>query len=351
MRKTLAQAKNSSIPASLGIPACDPRFLQYLNEAQERLANKGKWWGTYKRIRVCVTAGCVTWPQEVLNVEALQVCKDGVVIRNEWFEFQEDVRAPATHCEDGEGACEGRQLLDRGLVYQYRDFTALSTVRVYPSLAADVGKRVLLQGLDGNGQPIRTLDSVSGNYVDGEYVTLASPFVETVNEFNVPGLTGAQKPLTSGSLTLTSVAVTDGTETQIAIWDPSVQNPEYRRTFLTHLPRPCNSGGCEDKGNGCAPADTSCSNIVVEAIVRLKPIPAVVDSDWLFIQNITALKYAMRSVQKEDANEDQEAEVNFQKAIRELRAELETYSPKDRTTVNVLPYGSAKLRYVTGGFI
>ena len=75
------------------------------------------------------------------------------------------------------------------------------------------------------------------------------------------------------------------------------------------------------------------------------------DSDWLFIQNLTALKYAMRSVQKEDANEDQEAEVNFQKAIRELRAELETYSPKDRTTINVLSHGSAKFRYVTGGFI
>lgn len=351
MRKTLAQAKTSTLPQAVGYAACDPRFLTLLNEAQDRLAFMGKWWGTYKRLRICVTAGCITWPQEVLTVEALTTCKYGTPIRNEWFEFQDDVRAPATGC-DGHGACEERQLLDRGIVYQYRDFTALSTVRLYPALASDNGKRVLLQGNDANGNPIRTLDSVSGEYVTGEYVTLATPFAESVSEFDVPALTGVQKPLTNGQVTATSVAVVSGTETQIAIWGPSVLNPEYRRNYLTHWPRICHDGElCTNAGDGCSGADTSCTNAVVESIVRLKFIPAVVDSDWLFIENIEALKHMMRSIQKEDANLIQESEAYRDKAIRALRNELEAMSPKERTTINVLPFGTASPKRIFGGFI
>lgn len=349
MRKTLAQAKSSTIPQAVGLAACDARFLSLLNEAQERLADMGKWWGTYKRLRICVTAGCITWPQDVLTVDAINACKAGVPIRNEWYEFQDDVRAPATNCE--RGGCEERQLLDRGLVYQYRDFTALSTVRLYPALAADVGKRVLLQGNDANGIPIRTLDSVSGTYVNGEYVTLALPFAESVSEFDVPGLTGVQKPLTQGQVTATSVATTDGVETQIAIWGPSVQNPEYRRNYLTQWPRVCAESDCRPEGDGCVPADTSCSNATVEAIVRLKFIPAVVDSDWLFIENLEALKHMMRAIQKEDANLVQESEAFRDKAIRALRNQLEAMSPKERTTINLLPQGTAKPQRIFAGFI
>jgi len=348
MRKTLAQAKTSTLPQSVGLAACDPRFLTLLNEAQERLAFMGKWWGTYKRLRICVTAGCITWPQEVLTVEAIKTCQVGTPIRNEWFEFQDDVRAPATS-DCGE---ESRQLLDRGIVYQYRDFTALSTVRLYPALASDVGKRILLQGNDANGNPIRTLDSVSGEWVTGEYVTLASPFAESTSEFDVPALTGAQKPLTNGQITVTSVAVTDAVETQIAIWGPSVLNPEYRRNYLTYWPRVCRDGDlCEDAGDGCTTADTSCTNSVVEAIVRLKCIPVVVDSDWLFIENIEALKHMMRAIQKEDANLMQESEQYRQMAIRALRNELEAMSPKERTTINVPAYGTASPRRIFAGFI
>lgn len=348
MRLTLAKAKASTIPQSIGIAACDPRFLRYLNEAQERLAMAGKWWGTYKKLRVCVTAGCVTWPEDVLTIEALTVCGTGVPVRNGWFEFQEDVLAPGVGCAEG---CEQRQLLDRGIVHQYRDFTALSKVRIYPNSATDVGKRVLIQGLDANGNVIRTNDPTDG-WVDGEYLTLASPFVESTNSFNLPGLTGVQKPLTNDRLTVTGVAVVGGVETQVAIWGPSVLTPEYRRTYLIGWPRCAQTPNtCADSGDGCTPADESCSNTVVESIVRLKFIEAVADTDWLFIGNLRALKSAMRSIQMEDANEPRRAEIHYQEALRALRDELEAYSPKERMAVNVLAFGTAKPSRIFGGFI
>ena len=363
MRKTLAQAKNSTIPQSVGLATCDDRLVQLLNEAQARLADMGKWWGTYKKLRICVTAGCITWPREVKTIEAMNLCGYNIPVQNAWYEFQTDERAPRTGC--GREGCEQDQLLDRGMVTQYRDFTGNSTVRVFPSLVADAGKRILLQGEDPNGIPIRTFDPVSGEYVFGEYVTLpditTTPYVETSSIFKMPGLTGAQKPYTQGRVVVRSVNIDPpNVETQIAIWGPSEDNPQYRRTYLIGMPEVCGgTSGCNaaaaneciDHGDGCVPEDTNCTNTVVEAIVRLEFIPAVVDSDWLFIGNIQAIKHMMRAIQKEDRNQYTEAEREIQLALRSLRNELEAYSPNERSVINVQPYGSAKSRYIFGGFI
>jgi hypothetical protein len=362
MRKTLAQAKNSTIPQAVGLATCDERFVQLLNEAQARLADMGKWWGTYKKLRVCVTAGCITWPREVKTIEAMNLCGYNIPIQNQWYEFQTDTRAPRTGC--GREGCEQDQLLDRGMVTQFRDSVGNCYIRVTPQLSADVGKRVLLQGLDPNGIPIRTLDSVSGEYVWGEYVTLPNPsitaYVRTSNRFKQPGLTGAQKPLTQGSLTIIAENDTTGLLTQVAVWGPSEQNPEYRRTYLVGMPEVCGGTNscsttqdncCIDNGDGCVPADEACTNTVVEAIVRLDFIPAIVDSDWLFIGNLQAIKHMMKAIQKEDRNQYTEAEREIQLALRSLRNELEAYSPNERSVINVQPFGSAKIQFRFGGFI
>ena len=104
MRKTLAQAKNSTIAQAVGLATCDERFVQLLNEAQARLADMGKWWGTYKKLRICVTAGCITWPREVKTIEAMNLCGYNIPIQNQWYEFQTDERAPRTGC--GREGCE-----------------------------------------------------------------------------------------------------------------------------------------------------------------------------------------------------------------------------------------------------
>ena len=350
MKANLAQAKASRIPQAVGIAACDSRFTQLVNDAQSRLAEMGKWWGTYRRMRICVTAGCVTWPREVKTIEAINLCGVGIPVQNDWYEFQTDVKAPATHDDH----CESNQLLSRGMVSQYRDFTGLSKVRLYATVASDAGKRVLVQGLDANGNVIRTLDVVSGDWVDGEYLTLVAPagFVESTNSFAAPHLTGVQKPLTSGRITATGVNVTSGVETQIAVWGPSEMFPQYRRTFLVNMPEvSCANTCCQDQGDGCLPADTSCSNVVVEAIVRLDFVPAVVDSDWLFIGNLEALRHMMRAITLEDRELYQQAEREIQLALRALRNEMEAYSPAERTVINVQSFGSSKPHRIFAGFV
>jgi hypothetical protein len=351
-RLTLAQVKASSIPQAIGIGACDPRFITTLNEAQERLANAGKWWGTYKRLRICVTANCITWPRDVKVVEGFIQCGLSLPIANGWYDFQENVRSPSV----GGCACDGSMLLDRGVVCQSRDFTTPSKIRLYPASATDVGKRILIQGLDQNGVPVRTLDG--STWVDGEYLTLASPFVTSTFTYSAPSLSGVQKPLTNSRVLAYSVAADSGNETQIAIWDSSERNPSYRRSYLTNLAKLCgddsttsNCNSCRDDGDGCSPAMEDCSNIVADTIVRLEFVPVVVDSDWCFIGNIGALKCAMKCLVKEDKNLAQESMIDWSMAIKLLRSELDAYSPPDQIAVNVQVMGTAPLGRIFGGMI
>ena len=345
MKSTLAQAKASRLPTSVGLPACDPRFTQLLNDACYRLSEAGRWWGTYKKLRICATDGCITWPREVKNVETVKLCNLGIPVRNQWYEFRENVRSPDT----SDTSCDRKELLDRGTTPQHTDFSTTSKIRLYPASASDAGKKVLLQGLDGNEKPVRTLSG--SNYIDGEYVTLASPSATSTYSFYAPGLTGAQKPVTNGRVLAYAVHPTTGVETLIAEWHPSETNPDYRRTFLNNLPTCTTGNDCEDEGDGCCAGDTSCSNVVVEAIVRVEFVPVAVDEDWLTIGNLQALQHGMRSIQHEEKNNYRMAETEWQRALRLLRSELDAYSPRERTIVNVQQQGTAKLSRVTGGFI
>lgn len=345
MRTTLAEAKasKSGIARALNIAACDSRFVDFVNNAQQRLSEMGRWWGTYRRLYVCLTKACITWPREVAAVEGFKLCDTGIDLLNEWYEFGEAVRS-------GDDSCGAPSLVDRPNACQFTDIGTTAQIRIYPSVAADAGTKILLQGIDPNGIPIRTL--VSGAYVDGEQVTIAAPFVTSSFEFLSPGLLGVQKPVTKGRLNVYAVDPVSGTETKIAVWEPSEVNPTYRRSFMENMPTGCCQPTCGTGLNGCDPAPIpSCTNLVGEAIVRLELVPASVDTDWLFISNVPALAAACRALMHEDRNQKGEAEVEWERAKRILRNELEKYCPGDKVRVNVRPFGSATPRRVFAGFI
>lgn len=341
--KTLLDIKQSSIPQSVKMAACDARFVTLVNEAQARLANMGRWWGTYKKLRVCIDQNCVTWPREVKVVEGFNICGIGIPIRNAWYDFQDTVAAPIV----GQCMCGNNQLLDRGLVCQNRDAQAPSKVRIYITDPADAGVVVLLQGLDHNGNPVR-----SSTY-DGEQVTLANPMATSTTIFAAPGLTAVQKPLTKGYLKVFALDVATNIETQIATWAPSETRPSYRRTALVRLPVPCQNqlnSVCTDRGDGCNPPLTNCAGATAEAMVRLELLPVVADSDWLLIGNIAAMKAMMRALQKEDENDFQGAVAFIEAAKRELRNELNAYQPPEQTQINPMVYGFSPISRVFGSF-
>lgn len=322
---TLKNLKESTIPGAVGYAACNPDFLRLANEAQTRLAAEGRWWGTTKRIRVCVNEKCITWPAGVATVEGFNIFGSGVPLRNGWFEFQDNVRT----VEISKCSCSAQQLLDRGFSPQYRDALVSSYIRIYPVSSADDGAVVLLQGLDQNQQPIR--GNTGTDYYDGEKLTLASPMATSTHLFYPPGLTGVQKPITKSYLKVFSVDPLTLVETQIATWGPSDTAPLFRRSLLVQLPKCCNA---TDEGNGCDPGLKNCQGAVADAIVRLEPHQLLVDTDWLLVQNLAAMKLAMKSMKSEDKNEYTQAANEYQMAVRLLKVELAKYDPPERIQIN-----------------
>ncbi len=134
----------------------------------------GRWWGTFRQMVICAPNNCIVWPATVRSVENLIYCNEVIPFRNSFFEYQQFVPPPGLkRCEYD---CVD-QLLDRGMTPVFLEPVGTNKkLRLYAASSTDYGKRVLIDGLDANGQRIRTYDSVTDVWVFGEYVTLATPF-------------------------------------------------------------------------------------------------------------------------------------------------------------------------------
>ncbi len=306
MRTTLRQLKASRIPNALGLCSDDPRVVEFSNEAMERLMTMGKWVGTYQRALFCVNNGCLTFPRQVETIEAIALCNTPVTIRNEWFEFL----ANGTGLQSADSC--GVQLFDRGNACTFNDIAGQNKkIRVYADVSEEADSQILLQGYDENGIWIRT--QVGDEWVDGEYVAISTSPTNSTKLFT--SLTGVQKPITNGNVRLYEFNVDDSTQRAIAIYEPDEEVPSYRRSLLTGM---TNWGGC------CGNND-DCDSKPVTAMAKLRFVPVRVDTDYLPIGNIGAVKMGVMAVRKEENNLWSEAEQYWASAVRILNEELKSH--------------------------
>lgn len=345
--KTLGQLKAEGVATNLGMTPCDPAFVALVNDAQQELMDAGMWWGTYQRIRICADRNCITWPRSVRNVEAFTACRDGIPVRNQWFEFQTYVRAPAT----GDPGCEiAKQLLDRGTSPVFSDIVGTNKkLRFFASSATDAGKRILVDATDVNGNRIRTFDSVTGVWVDGEYVTLTNTFATTVNFIQHP-IYAITKPITNDVVRMYELDTDTSAERLVGIYEPSEEVPRYRRSYLTA--QVC--GACQEiinkENDGCTDWP-GCGRPLFSAIVRLNFVPVIVDQDFLMIGNPRGLETAMQAIKLRRAENFGGYQVLWRDAIGSMRQWSEAFAgQREKTVINCLPFGSAKFGYVVAGF-
>lgn len=344
MRTNFAQVRTSSIPAALSFCATDARLPRYVNEAQRRLLNRGNWWGTFQLAQFCVTKGCLTWPREIATIEAVSLCSKPVNIRNMWYEFLGPVDYPNSCCSTDKcdnvcnagDPCSLGALQDRGVVPAFEDITGTGKkIMVQAAHSSDNGKRILLQGIDNNGLNIRTQDGAL--WVDGEYVILNTASILSANTFST--LTGVQKDATNMSVRIYQYDVATSTiEKNLAVYQPDELIPQYRRSYILSLSSACASGCSCAKGTH-----------QVNAVVKLEFIPALVDTDWLIIGNLDALKFMAMSIYKEERGDMAGAEGDYKRAIRELVVELDTRNSR-KTTVRVSGHAGAPLSRIFAGF-
>jgi hypothetical protein len=222
-------------------------------------------------------------------------------------------------------------LYDRGTFPSYKDIVATGNpkfLRFYPTDARDhLTRRILVQGLDQNGNKIRSLDN--GYDIEGIYVTLASPFVDMTT--NLSKLEGIQKDITVADVLMYEVDSITGTQTLLSRYEPSERNPAYRRYFVNGVPSNC----CDGK-----------TTTQITGMAKMEFIPVVVDQDWLLIGNIPALKMECESIRYSefDSVEAQRTSKSKHKeAILLLNQELVHYLGRTSPAVNFAPFGTAKL--------
>lgn len=336
-RPTFYDFKTSLIPGDLGECAANSGTLaQYVNEAQRRLVYAGGengWWGGWAKMlfNVDPAVSMITTARDVARLIHIDVCRKPVSIQNEFFEFLEFgsglMRLRPT-CA-GRCSCKMMQAYDRGTTPTTAEFVSGNKVRAFYTNIADVGKRVLIQGTYPNGLPIYSI--YNGFQITGFYLTLDTPFVESA--FALGSVTNIQKDVTLAPVSLFQVDPASN-PTILVMLDPREMTPSYRRYFIDNLP------------DNCHECDSPCGTVQVTALAALDFIPVTVDSDFLLIRNLSALReecMAIRYSRMDDPKALAMSDHHHKEAIKLLNRELKHYEGDQGLAVNFAPFGWSTL--------
>lgn len=340
-RLTLAAVLNSRLPSLIGECASNLNVLRALvNEAQERLltdpmAPEDGWWGGWAtmafNVSVDGTTGYIVAPRDVARLIAINVCNQPIPIRNgfyEYLEFGKGNRANVSCCEAKTGIIEA---FDRDCVSTIGTLSGTRRIDVLLTDTADIGRKIVVQGIDGNGKEVTEIDTSTMRSVSGETVYLTDPMVSTVNTFSV--VTGILKQSTIGKVTFEQVDPDTMESTYLTTMDPNETTAYYRRLMLSSLP-----SGCYGNGTGL---------IQVTGQAKLDLVPAMSVQDYLLINSLPALIEEMQAIRygsMESAEASAKEVGHHTKALRLLFGQLDHFIGKTRPSIEVPIFGTAKLR-------
>lgn len=336
---TFAALKNSDVPGRIGVCPTSDNFRDFTNKATRMLMNRGDFFGTVERLKVCVYNSCLVWPRQVGTVLAVNLCGRPTEVFNHWYEFMplsagdfcgSGVNIGSGGFRWGNGSCSGNlTVINDGMspVFNPIHCGQPRYIRAYASTQQDVGKTTRIFGIDDNGQVVRT-QNADLTWSEGVELTLAIPagqgFVSTPMKFRE--VTRIIKEETQGVVRYYQYDADADVMTDLVWLDPGETSPMYRRS---RLPKKC---GCAGNCNGL----TS-----VEALVKLEFIPVKYDTDLVLISNEDALSDMMLSVKYSNAGDANMAKDFEAKAIREMNLELNNKFPNEQTPVQINPFGNA----------
>jgi hypothetical protein len=185
----------------------------------------------------------------------------------------------------------------------------------------DIGKTIRLYGTQFGGQPLQEKDA-NGDWIPGLTITAAAPYAQTT--VLVTKITDVQIPVPLQGMSYLYQVNADTTLLDLAAYQPGESNPSYRVSKIEGM---CSLPSREDSyGRKLRKA---------ECLVKLEFIPALVDEDWVMIDNKAALAFGIQGLRLEQNNDDVAAEVKWAKSIRELNMELRRRNPDMQTTIRV----------------
>lgn len=337
---TFKDLKDSGISRRINLCPDDPRFLQAANRVMRWLLMHGGWSGTVRMAEFCVDQACITMPGCVASLEGVYNGCRAVPIFNHWYQFL-PYKTPPTHC------CSS-------LVFEAFDTIPTQTtlcepavLRVFPGHPNDIGKTITFYGSDVNKIWVRS--DQAGEYLDGEKVTIASPFVDTVTIWS--SISGVQKDLTNEQVRVFSHPFGSSELTPLATYEYYETRPNYQRYRIPQYGQISR----QDCSTNCG---TKVGYNVVTAMVKLDFIEIRKDNDFLTISNFPALELAFEALKAKDEGDLAKCDVLLYGngrnerlgAIPMLNQELQT-NTSGRFWGRVNLFGTAPLRRKFAGFI
>lgn len=317
-RTTWADLKNQ-IGQPTGMCGDSPELLNLVNEGGAYFWGQGDWLGKHcvYRLRIhgdCHGNRCVTWPNPVEAIEAMNICGQQVGVRNIYFAFLAQVAnagySAGANWGNGLNWGIGLNLLgDKQEVFTSEDFGPTNGyLRVFTERIESSGS-IIFFGYDVSGNWIRTQDG-SGVWRDGVYLALADltgTGITTPNLFsNFTGVQFTNIPR-NGNVYLYHVDEL-GNQRQLATYDYSMKVPVFRRSILNCLPR-------HNEQSACA-----------TILARMRWQNILSDTDFVQISSVSAWKEILMYLRKRDTGKISEAEAHKQEAINILNAELKQFN-------------------------
>lgn len=329
---TFGDLKASGVSHRINLCPDDSRFRDAVNRLIRWLLIHGSWHGTERIVQVPVDNSCIVMPGCVATVQGVYSPCGPVSVVGIGYQFIPTWR-PISDC----GAPVAFQAFDT--VVSYATIAEAGYLRSYISSQADVGKTLTFLGYDENRIWIRT-EQEDGLVKDGEVITLASPFVDTVNMFS--SVTAVLKEETENRVPVYVVPDVNEAARAFAIYEYWETRPHYQRF---KVPRWAEIQNC------------GCRCQVLEALVKLEFIPVRNDEDILLIGNIPAIETGLEALKAKDDGDLARADAMFfgtrenlrLGAIPLLNQELRTYT-NDRFVGHVSTQGVPGLRRVLAGF-
>ena len=309
MRITLAEARQqlyASIVPSIDNQSNIDRFNSYLNLAQERLINSGKWNGTIFPVRFYSPDGIISLPRSFISALAAKWVKDQssgpIKIQNGWFSYLTPISDLWSASYWPRYGFNNTFISDLGdgfptfLDSPYAEYT----IRVEIENILDIGNEVVIKGTDVNGINIITT------------IPLDDPSITTVDVFNGP-LTMFQKAITNGRVNI--YAVNGANETKIGSYEATETTASYHRYSVPNEPK----------------ID------YIDALCKVRYVPCILDTDEVIVSNLGALKNMLISLKFEDEADLERSEMFFNKALQLLNGETKETRGGSKWTLNIDP--------------
>ena len=300
-RITVAEAKGSLCRAvDNGVPADDPRVINRINEATERLMAGGHWVGMTQEVLICTQQQCFTLPRQIESVQEVFILDQSLDVSSGWYSIEN----PSTYVDPE--YLNDVVLIDRGEYPTLFDLCVAGKLIIYSDYTEDGGDMIRIFGLDDTGHEVYTTQN--GVYAPGELISLAIAGVVSTKKYS--RITNMQKPRTKGPVRVYQVDPANASNhVMLAVLDPDERVPSYRRYYCSDIPI----------------VDPSDPPVRVRVTGKRRYLPVFNDTDFLILPNTGALRLEMLSLDREDGNDFQGSAEFHKRALDLLTAEARAY--------------------------